>query len=83
MHRLGRSDYKVVLAKTVIDLMENNGGDGATAAQQSIQRLEKKAEGFGGVIVLNHHGVPAIAYNTPRMARAYRTSEMHSDVVEV
>ncbi len=64
-------------------MLEHNGGDAAIGAQQSIQRLEKKAEGFGGVIVLNNKGTPAIAYNTPRMARAYRTSEMNSDVVEV
>jgi beta-aspartyl-peptidase (threonine type) len=79
----GEAIIKVVLAKTVIDAMEQNGGDGIAAAQRSIQHLEKKADGFGGVIVLNRQGIPAIAYNTPRMARAYRTSEMDSDVVEV
>lgn len=79
----GEAIIKVVLAKTVIDMLEHNGGDAVIGAQQSIQRLEKKAEGFGGVIVLNNKGIPAVAYNTPRMARAYRTSEMNSDVVEV
>jgi beta-aspartyl-peptidase (threonine type) len=79
----GEAIIKVVLAKTVIDMLEHNGGNVVIGAQQSIQRLEKKAEGFGGVIVLNSKGIPAIAYNTPRMARAYRTSEMKSDVVEV
>ncbi len=79
----GEAIIKVVLAKTVIDMLEHNGGDAAIGAQQSIQRLEKKAEGFGGVIVLNNKGIPGIAYNTPRMARAYRTSEMNSDVAEV
>lgn len=79
----GEAIIKVVLAKTVIDMLEHNGGDAVIGAQQSIQRLEKKAEGFGGVIVLNNKGIPGIAYNTPRMARAYRTSEMDSDVVEV
>ncbi len=79
----GEAIIKVVLAKTVIDLMEYNGGDPAAAAKQGIARLEKKADGFGGVIVLNKNGVPASAFNTPRMARAYRNSEMNSDVVEV
>ncbi|MGA7160151.1 MAG: isoaspartyl peptidase/L-asparaginase [Bacteroidota bacterium] len=79
----GEAIIKVVLAKTLVDLMEYNGGDPAAAAKQSIQQLEKKADGFGGVIVLNKNGVPAVAFNTPRMARAYRTSEMNSDVVEV
>ncbi len=79
----GEAIIKVVLAKTVIDLMEYNHGDGASASKQAIQQLEKKADGFGGVIVLNKNGIPALAYNTPRMARAFRTSEMKSDVVEV
>ena len=79
----GEAIIKVVLAKTVIDLMEYNGGNAATAAAHSIERLEKKADGFGGVIVLNARGTPAAVFNTPRMARAYRTSEMNSDVVEV
>ena len=79
----GEAIIKVVLAKTVIDLMEYNGGDPADASKQAILQLEKKADGFGGVIVLNNNGVPAVAFNTPRMARAYRTSEMNSDVVEV
>lgn len=79
----GEAIIKVVLAKTVVDLMEYNGGEPLSAARQSIQRLERKADGYGGVIVLNKDGVPAAVYNTPRMARAYRTSEMISDVVEV
>ena len=79
----GESIIKVVLAKTVVDLMENNGGDAAAAAAQGIKRLEKKVEGFGGVIVLNREGVPAVAFNTPRMARAYRTSAMMSAIIEV
>jgi len=79
----GEAIIKVVLAKTVIDLMEYNGGDPTAAAQSSIQQLGKKADGFGGVIVLHKSGTPAVAFNTPRMARAYRTSTMNSDVVEV
>jgi L-asparaginase / beta-aspartyl-peptidase len=79
----GESIIKVVLAKTVIDLMETNRGDGETASREGIIRLEKKADGFGGIIVLNKEGVPAVAYNTPRMARAFRTSAMDADVVEV
>jgi beta-aspartyl-peptidase (threonine type) len=79
----GEAIIKVVLAKTVIDLMDYNGGDSAAAAMQAIQHLEKKADGFGGVIVLNKNGAPAVAFNTPRMARAYRTSDMNAEVVEV
>ncbi|HTX18965.1 MAG TPA: isoaspartyl peptidase/L-asparaginase [Bacteroidota bacterium] len=79
----GEAIIKVVLAKTVIDLMEYGDGNPADAAKKGISRLEKKADGFGGIIVLNKAGVPAAFFNTPRMARAYRTSGMNSDVVEV
>ncbi len=79
----GEAIIKVVLAKTIVDQMEVNGGDGDAAAKFGIDRLANKVDGFGGVIVLNKNGIPAVAFNTPRMARAYRTSEMNSDVIEV
>jgi L-asparaginase / beta-aspartyl-peptidase len=79
----GESIIKVVLAKTVVDLMEYNGGDPVAAAVQGIDRLEKKVKGYGGVLVLNREGVPAVAFNTPRMARAYCTSAMASAIIEV
>jgi hypothetical protein len=37
----------------------------------------------GGIIVLNREGVPAVAFNTSRVARAYRTSAMASAIIEV
>ncbi|MDI6779787.1 MAG: isoaspartyl peptidase/L-asparaginase [Bacteroidota bacterium] len=40
--------------------------------------LVKKADGFGGVITLNSQGQFGIAFNTPRMARAFINSEMKS-----
>jgi len=79
----GEAIIKVALAKTVVDQMEVNGGDPLAAAKMGIDRLKKKADGFGGVIVLNKNGKHAVAFNTPRMARAFRTSEMSSDVIEV
>jgi len=79
----GEAIIKVVLAKTVIDMMEYNGGDPNGAGKRAIERLERRADGFGGVIVLSRQGTPAAVFNTPRMARAYRTSEMSSDIVEV
>jgi beta-aspartyl-peptidase (threonine type) len=79
----GEAIIKVVLAKSVVDAMEYNGGDPLAAARDGINRLVRKADGFGGVIVLNKSGIPAVAYNTPRMARAFRTSEMDREVVEI
>jgi len=79
----GEAIIKVVLAKTVIDLMEVTGARVQDAAERGIAILQRKVEGFGGVIVLNARGEIGIAYNTPHMARAYRTSGMDAPVVEV
>jgi len=79
----GEAIMKVVLAKTIIDQMEMNGANGDAAAQIGIDRLAKKASGYGGVIVLDKFGNPSVCFNTPRMARAYRTSDMQSNVIEV
>jgi len=74
---------KVVMAKTIIDLMEANGGDPQDAAKRGIEILHRKADGFGGVIVMNKYGDCGIAYNTPRMARGFMNSKMSSPHVEV
>jgi L-asparaginase / beta-aspartyl-peptidase len=79
----GEAIIKVVLAKTIVGLLEVNGGDAKAAADEGIDRLEKKVEGFGGVIVLNSRGIPAFSYNTPRMARAFRTAAMSDAYIDV
>jgi beta-aspartyl-peptidase (threonine type) len=79
----GEAIIKVVLAKTVIDIMERNGGDPQAAAENGIKILHQKADGYGGVIVLNTRGEFGISYNTPRMARAYRCSTMGAPFVAV
>ncbi|HEV8538277.1 MAG TPA: isoaspartyl peptidase/L-asparaginase family protein [Bacteroidota bacterium] len=77
----GEAMIKVVMAKTVIDIMEMNGGNPQAAAEKGIDIVKRKADGYGGVIVLNHQGKIGIAYNTPRMARAYMTPEMSEPFV--
>jgi beta-aspartyl-peptidase (threonine type) len=79
----GEAIIKVVLAKTIVDLMEQNGRDAQVAADKGIDRLRTKAEGYGGVIVMNHLGQIGVSYNTPRMARAYMNSEMREPFVAV
>ena len=79
----GEAMIKVVMAKTVIDLMEMNGGDPQAAALKGIEVLKRKAEGLGGVIVLNRKGEYGIAFNTPRMARACMNSQMKEPFVAV
>jgi beta-aspartyl-peptidase (threonine type) len=79
----GEAMIKVVLAKTVIDYMQLNGGNPQTAAERGIETLKRKADGDGGVIVLTPRGDFGIAFNTPRMARAYINETMDSPVVAV
>jgi beta-aspartyl-peptidase (threonine type) len=79
----GEAIIKVVLAKTVIDMMEQNGGNPQAAAEKGVDLLRRKADGYGGVIVLNTLGEFGVAYNTPRMARAYRNSVMNAPFVAV
>lgn len=79
----GESMIRVVMAKSVIDLIERNSGDPEIAAREGIKILERKADGYGGVIAVNTLGKVGIAYNTPRMARAYMNSEMSQPIVLV
>jgi isoaspartyl peptidase/L-asparaginase-like protein (Ntn-hydrolase superfamily) len=52
------------------------------AVHDALRILEKKTRGYGGIIALNPHGEVGIAFNTPRMARAYQLSSMRTPVVE-
>lgn len=79
----GEAMIKVVMAKTVIDLMEFNNGNPQQAAEKGIKILKEKADGYGGVIALNTKGEFGIAYNTPKMARAYINLEMNSPIILV
>jgi len=79
----GEAIIKVVLAKTVIDFLEANGGKVEEAAEKGVVVLKEKADGYGGVIVMNAEGKLGVAYNTPRMARAYMNSTMAEPFVAV
>jgi beta-aspartyl-peptidase (threonine type) len=79
----GESMIKVVMAKSVIDLMERNGGDPEAAATEGIRILERKADGYGGVIAISRTGRIGISYNTPHMARAYMSADMQKAVALV
>jgi beta-aspartyl-peptidase (threonine type) len=79
----GESLIRVVMAKTVAELMARFGGDAASAAEEALRILVRKTEGYGGVIALNRRGEVGISYNTPRMARAYITTGMSAPFVAV
>jgi len=63
--------------------MVANGGLPQTAAEDGIELLHDKVDGYGGVIVLSKEGQFGVAFNTPRMARAYFNEGMTAPVVAV
>jgi L-asparaginase / beta-aspartyl-peptidase len=68
----GESIMKVLLAKTATDLI-GAGHDPMAAARQAIDILARRVGGLGGCILLDSAGQIGLAFNTPRMAYAYRT----------
>ncbi len=79
----GESIIRVVLAKSVIDLMERREGDPQRAAKEGMDMLARRAQGYGGVIALSRDGRIGVAYNTSRMARGSMTSEMKVPAIAV
>jgi L-asparaginase / beta-aspartyl-peptidase len=79
----GEAMIKVVMAKTVADLMGRGKLPPAAAVKEALMILEKRTGGYGGIIALNPAGDVAVAFTTPRMARAYMTSSMRVPVIEV
>jgi L-asparaginase / beta-aspartyl-peptidase len=70
----GESIIKVLLAKTATDLV-GAGHHPAEAARRAVDVLERRVGGLGGLILLDAAGRVGFAFNTPRMAFAYRTAE--------
>lgn len=68
----GESIMRVVLAKTICDLM-GTGFHSKEAAREGIAILGRKVQGLGGAIAINARGQVGWAFNTPRMAYAYKT----------
>jgi beta-aspartyl-peptidase (threonine type) len=67
----GESIIKVLLAKTATDLI-GAGHHPAEAARRALDVLAQRVGGLGGVILLDGGGRAGFAFNTPRMAYAYR-----------
>ena len=77
----GESIMKVLLAKTATDLI-GAGHDPMAAARAAVDVLAGRVGGLGGCILLDAQGRPGFAFNTPRMAYAYRT-EADGEVVGI
>lgn len=67
----GESIIKVLLAKTATDFLAA-GHAPEEAARQAIDVLARRVGGLGGCILIDRQGRVGLAYNTPRMAYAYR-----------
>jgi beta-aspartyl-peptidase (threonine type) len=70
----GESIMKVLLAKTATDLI-GAGHHPMAAARQAIDILARRVGGLGGCILLDSAGQIGFAFNTPRMAYAYRAED--------
>jgi beta-aspartyl-peptidase (threonine type) len=79
----GEAIIRVVMAKSVIEMMQSNGDDPERAAKDAIAVLKKRTGGEGGVIVLSASGGVGIAFNAPRMARAFITSSSKGPIAAV
>src|SRR5262245_1195713 len=71
----GEAIMKIVMAKTAVDFLRGQSRQGETdvsrakrAAQEAIRLLAHRGKGTGGLILLDRHGNPSFAFNTPRMA---------------
>jgi beta-aspartyl-peptidase (threonine type) len=80
----GEAIMKVVLAKAAVDLLRRpaicvDTPAGAScdlstadiAAREAIHLLAKRTHATGGLILLDRHGTPGRAFNTPRMAHGH------------
>lgn len=65
----GESIMKVLLSKTACDFL--NHFSATQAAENAVDILEKKVQGWGGVILIDKHGAYGFAHNTTKMAFAY------------
>lgn len=70
----GESIIRVALAKSAADLL-GQGLEPQEAARRAVELLARRAQGLGGVILLDRRGRAGLAFNTPRMAYAYRDAD--------
>src|SRR5216684_2760767 len=84
----GEAIMKVVLAKSAVDFLRrpeicvNTPGASSCdlstadlAAREAIHLFGKRTHATGGLILLDRHGNPGFAFNTPRMAYGYVTTD--------
>ncbi|NJL94447.1 MAG: hypothetical protein HC915_12350 [Anaerolineae bacterium] len=71
----GERIMQVVLAKHATDLLRNPDLDASQAAHAAIAHLERRVQGYGGIILVDRAGRTGFAHNTPHMAVAWLDAE--------
>lgn len=66
----GESIMRVILSKTATDAI-GRGMSAQEAADYAVEYMHKRVGGYGGIIIIDHQGRSAFAYNTPHMAVAW------------
>ncbi len=69
----GEKILAVVLSKSAVDHLEND--QPSEACGKAITMLEKRVNGYGGLIMIDSKGRIGYAFNTPRMAYAYEDGD--------
>jgi L-asparaginase / beta-aspartyl-peptidase len=77
----GESIMKVVLSKAACDFTAQ-GYNAQQAAAKAIGVLADRAQGLGGLIVIDRSGQIGVSFNTPRMARAWIENDQVSARVD-
>ena len=73
----GEDLIRVLMTRTAVDALRA-GRSAPAAAQQAVRHLTDRVRGHGGVILLSYAPGAAgigLAFNTPRMAFAFATSD--------
>ncbi|MBI4466832.1 MAG: isoaspartyl peptidase/L-asparaginase [Acidobacteria bacterium] len=78
----GEAIMKVVLAKSASDLLAA-GLAPQVAAERALAVLRERAQGTGGLILVDPQGRVGATFTTPHMAHAFRTSDSAEAVVRL
>jgi beta-aspartyl-peptidase (threonine type) len=77
----GEAITRVVLAKYAVDALAGNR-EPREVARDVIEHLARRVGGTGGIILVDRNGRVGLAFNTPRMARAFIVAGMSEIVAE-
>ncbi|MBN1933437.1 MAG: isoaspartyl peptidase/L-asparaginase [Anaerolineae bacterium] len=77
----GEGIMRVVLAKAAVDRLAQD--EAMSAARWSVDYLQRRVNGLGGIIVLDRQGRIGCACNTPRMAYAYMQGSLIQPMVHI